>query len=182
MDEMRPRGAIVKGVVRAVDDSGVAQTLTVETHPDIVRTGIEVMSTHGLASHVSEGAEVLLLAIEGDEGHYVALPPALFPTRFGGLPPGGAALYDDAGNRLVFPADGSGLLTVAGLLRLMGQTMRFEAPGGARFEHPVTFGAEVTFEGPVTFQGGVHMQGTATIDGDLHVGGAITGASVNGRP
>lgn len=163
-DVPRFRAGSVLGIVQSVDDSGEAQTLTVQTHDGVVRQGIEVMSIHGLASTPLPGAIVLLHAIEGDQTHYVAAPASLFGYRFGAVPGGGVALADAAGNRLAFPADGTGTLTVAALLTLMAQTMAVNVQGAATFTC-----------GLVEFAGDVVFKGNVTIDGNLTVLGTING-------
>lgn len=155
------RGAVVLGEVQSIDDAGEAQTITVQTHAGVVRSGVEVASIHGLAT--------------GDQGHLVALPLMGFGTRFGGVPAGGVALYDDAGNHLAFTADGNATLAAAGLLRLVVQTLSIEAQGGTTVHGPVTF------TDPVTFAQGATFQADVTVQGNLRVSGAITGATVNGR-
>lgn len=174
--EAAVRGAAVLGEVLAIDDGGEAQTITVRTHQDVVRSGVEVLSIHGLASNPGDGATCLLLAVGGDQGHLVALPLMGFSTRFGALPAGGVALYDDAGNHIAFTADGRVTVAAAALLRLFVQTLSIEAQGGTTVHGPVTF------TDPVTFAADVRFQGNVTIQGSLAVAGAITGASFNGRP
>ena len=168
-DLSRNRGAVVRGVVLSVDDSGPVQVITVQTHQGVVRSGVEVASIHGLASNPGVGAEALLLAIEGDQGAYVALPLSLFGVRLGNTPTGGQGLYDSAGNRIVLPGNGTGNVMTAGLFSMLVQSLVVSAPGGVTFQWPVTF------QGPVTFEKDVTMQG------NLHVAGAITGATINGR-
>ncbi len=169
------RGAAVLGEVLGIDDTGEAQTVTVRTHEDVVRTGVEVASIHGLASNPGNGSTCILLAIGGDQGHLVALPLMGIGTRFGKLRPGAAALYDDAGNHLVFTADGNATLAAAALLRLVVQSLSIEAQAGTTVHGPVTF------TDPVTFAAGVTFGADVTIAGALHVTGPVTGASFNGH-
>lgn len=167
---MQLRGAVVQGVVLAVDDGGDEQTVTVRTHEGVERSGIPVAQPHGHYSNGGAGGLVLLLAIEGDQGNLIALPIGLPEARFGNLPPGGAATSDDAGNRIVFPGNGTGDLVVAKLLRLWAESMLLQAAGG------------LTVRGPVTFEEDVVISGDVRINGNLHVGGSITtGGTVNGR-
>lgn len=170
------RGSIVRGQVIEIDDTGEVQTVTVQTHDGVVRSGVEVASVHGMSSHAGEGAWCLLLAVGDDQAHLVALPLMGTGTRFGNLPKGGAVLYDDAGNYLLLSADGNGTLVVASLMRMVMQTLSIEAQAGSTIHGPVTFTDAVTFQAGVTFQGDV------TIGGALHVAGAVTGATFNGRP
>lgn len=173
--ETAARGSIVLGEVLSIDDTGEAQTVTVRTHQDVVRAGVEVASIHGLATNPGNDATCILLAIGGDQGHLIALPLMGFATRFGKLPAGGAALHDDAGNHLVLTGDGNATLAAAALLRLVVQTLSIEAQGGSTVHGPVTF------TDPVTFAAGVTFGADVTIAGALHVAGPVTGASFNGH-
>lgn len=167
-DAMKARGAAVLGVVLSVDDDGAAQTLTVQTHDGVIRSGVEVMSLHGLATNPGQDATALLIAVEGDQGHYVAIPCSLFGTRFGRMPAGGAALYDHGGNRLVFPGDGTGQLLTAGLMRMLVQSLLVQTQAGATFRGPVVFEDAVEFKSDVTMRGNLHVGGNITL------GGAVT--------
>lgn len=171
----RMNGQAVRGLVLAVDDTGEAQTITVQTHDDVVRSDVEVLSIHGLATNPGTGATAMLFAVGGDQGHLVSLPLQDFGARFGGLPPGGVTLHDDAGNRLTFPADGTGQLFTAALMRMMVQELLVQAQAGTTFRGPVTFEDAVTFKAAATFQQDV------SIAGALHVAGPVTGASFNGK-
>lgn len=176
------RGGTVMGEVLAIDDTGEAQTITVRTHENVERSGVEVASIHGLATNPGDGSSCVLLAIGGDQAHLIALPLMGIGTRFGGVPKGGVVLYDDAGNHLALTADGNGTLALAALFRVVAQTVSIEAQAGSTLHGPVTFTDAVTFQQPVVFQQGVSFGAGANITGDLHVSGAITGATVNGRP
>ncbi len=169
------RGTVVFGEVRSIDDTGEAQTISVQTHDGVLRSGVEVASIHGFGTNPGDGAACILLAIGDDQAHLVALPLMGMGTRFGSLPKGGVVLYDDAGNHLKFTADGNATLAAAALLRLVVQTLSIEAQAGTTVHGPVTFTDAVTFQAGVTFQADV------TIGGALHVGGAVTGASFNGH-
>ena len=102
------RSTIVRGVVRAVNDSGQVQTVDVETADGFVRAGIEVMQVFGHAgSPPSAGIGCILLAIGGDPGNYVALPLASPAVRFGGQPAGDSTLYAADGSRVAVHSNGT---------------------------------------------------------------------------
>lgn len=103
---MALRGLLARALVRGSSDGGQAQTVDVTTHEGVHRTGVPVMQPFGLASRPPAGGLTVVLAIGGDQGDMVALPVAAPGRRFGSLPPGGAALYDAAGNCVVLGADG----------------------------------------------------------------------------
>jgi phage gp45-like len=102
------RSAVALGVVRAVNDAGQAQTVTVQTHDGVVRADIEVMQPFGFASAPpAAGALCLLFAVGGDVGHLVALPIGVPGARFGGQAAGETTIYGASGARVAIRADGS---------------------------------------------------------------------------
>lgn len=103
------RGQVVRAVVHGSDDSAGNQALVVETHEGVVRTSVEVLQPYGLASRPSPGGMTVLLAIGGDQGDMVALPPT-GGARLG-VEDGEAALYTDEGTRVHLR--GGGLVEVA---------------------------------------------------------------------
>ena len=120
-DAMRLRGAVVRGAIQAVEDDGQAQTVSAETHEGALRTGVEVLQTFGLASRppAGPGAVALLLAVGGDQGDLVALPPTCPSVRFGRLEPGEAVIYDADGNRVHLRAGGIVEVHAATRIRLV---------------------------------------------------------------
>jgi phage gp45-like len=95
------RGGIVRGYVLAVDDTGPVQTIDVETHEGVERAGVEVLQPYGEAGVPPEGGMVLLIAVGGDQGDFVALPVGHPGARLGGLPPGAKGIYDAQNNRVL---------------------------------------------------------------------------------
>lgn len=103
---MALRGASVRAAIAASADEGETQTLDVEAHEGMARAAVEVLQPYGLATRAPEGAVTLLIAVGGDQGDMVALPPSCPGTRFGRLGAGEVALYDQAGNRVYLRAGG----------------------------------------------------------------------------
>jgi phage baseplate assembly protein V len=120
-DAMRLRGAVVRGAIVTVDDQAQAQTVSAETHEGALRTGVEVMQTFGVASRppAGPGGVVLLLAVGGDQGDLVALPPSCTSVRFGRLEPGETVIYDADGNRVHLRAGGIVEVHAATRIRLV---------------------------------------------------------------
>lgn len=125
------RGLVLRGVVHQVDDAGGLQTLDVETHAHVVRSGVEVLHPYGLGSAPPPGALTVVLAIGGDQGDLVALPAASPAGRMGGLQPGEVALYDDGGNRVHLAAGGTIRIVAATALHVVvgGTELRVAADG-----------------------------------------------------
>ena len=102
------RSAIALGVVRAVNDTGQAQTVTVQTHDGVIRGDIEVLQPFGFASAPpAAGALCLLFAVGGDVGHLVALPIGVPGARLGGQAPGESTMYGADGSRVAVRQGGT---------------------------------------------------------------------------
>ena len=142
------RSIIVQGVVLSVRDTGQAQTIDVQTHDGVIRSGIEVMQISGFASKpAAAGALVTLLAVGADPGHLVALPISHPGSRFGNLADGEAVLYGADGARVAIRA--GGVIEI-----LAGSQVIIRAPNVV-----VTATAGVTITGDVTIAGNLSVTG-----------------------
>lgn len=109
------RGASMRGLVQAVNDTGGVQTVDVITHDGMVRAGIEVFQAYGFATCApAVGSVVQLAAIGADPGDLIALPPICPAARYGGLAPNEVVVYDAGGQRLA--------LREGGVVQLLGAT------------------------------------------------------------
>lgn len=99
---MAVRGLFVRAVVRAIDDAGAEQMLSVESHFGRVRSRVPVHQAFGFASHAPlDGAVTPVVAVGGDHADLMALPPANpSKARFGKLGEGDSVLYDACGQRV----------------------------------------------------------------------------------
>jgi phage gp45-like len=113
-----PQPSILRGVVLAVNDSGGIQTVDVETHPDVVRTGVPVFSAYGFSAVPPAGSVTLLLAVDGDPGNLVALPATLPGARQGDAAAGEVAFADGQGNRVVIRQGGIAEVVAATKIKL----------------------------------------------------------------
>jgi phage baseplate assembly protein V len=147
------RGIAVQGVVLAVHDAGQVQTIDVQTHDGVIRTGIEVMQTFGFASKPpAAGALVQLLAIGADPGHMVALPIASPAARFGNLADGESVIYGADGARVA--------IRNGGVIEILA-------------------GAEVIIKVPnvtITAPAGTTVNGNLAVTGNLVVGAGASGS------
>ena len=163
------RSMAVEGVVVAIDDTGQAQTVDVQTHDGIVRTGIEVKQISGFASRAPmAGATVLLIAVGGDVGHYVAMPLFNPSVRFGNLAEGdGGVLYAPDGSRVAVMA--GGVVQIVGMtaVHVLAEGVQITAPEG------------VAITGPVTITGALTVSGAAAFGADMTVAGTINAGHVN---
>ncbi len=140
------RGASMRGLVQAVHDTGEVQTVDVITHDGMLRSAIEVFQFYGFATCApAVGSVVQLVAIGGDPGDLVALPPICPAARFGGLLPDEVVIYDAGGQRVA--------LRQGGVVQIMAQaTLQITAPA-------------------VVITGNVTLDGTLTATGDVIAGG-----------
>lgn len=126
------RGAVMRGLVLAVDDTGEMQMVDVQTHDGAIRARIEVYQPFGFASGpVAIGSAVLLLAIGGDPGDLVALPAITPSARLGNCAPGQTVLYALGGSQVS--------LTPSGAVIIAGATKIFlQAPQGVEVDGDLT--------------------------------------------
>ena len=160
---MALRGTIARGTVTRVDDAGAVQRVDVETADGVLRTGVEVASIYGLASHAVDGAMVLLFAVGGDQGDLVALPAATPGSRLAGLAAGEIGLSDHAGNLVVIRAGGIVEIRAATKLRVVAP--RIEIVGDVQIT------GDLAVSGDVSDLNGAMQEMRDTYNGHRHAGG-----------
>jgi phage baseplate assembly protein V len=171
------RGAIGRGIVQATYDSGQAQTVDVEMYDGMIRTGIEVHQTFGLASRAPlDGAVVMLFAVEGDPGHLVALPLANFSVRFGNLADGETVLYGSDGSRVAIRNGGTIQVLAASAIDIAAPNVSILATSGGTvmIAQNAAIAGTLSVAGMLT-AGSLAVTGAAMVSGDLTVGGTIHG-------
>lgn len=169
------RGQAVRGVVSAIRDEGMVQSVDVETHEGVVRSRVEVLQQYGVTSHAPAGGVVVLLALGGDEGDQAALPVACPTSRMGGLAAGEVALHDAAGNRVHIKAGGViEIRGAASVLVVVGGTELEVTPGGVRIKGNVQVDGSITTTGDIT-------AGTVSLKNHRH-NGVQTGSGQTGTP
>lgn len=168
----RLRSMTRRVTLKNVRDDGETQRASVEVAEGIWRDDVEILQPAGFAgAPVEDGAVAVAVAIGGDEGDLVVLPPSNPSKRMGQMPQGAAGIYSSAGDKLVINPDGTAVLHVAGALRVEAQTILLKAGGVT-----VTIGA-----GGVAIEGGTVTHNGKNI-GDTHVhtnvepGGGLSGA------
>lgn len=159
------RSQILRGVVKALDDSGPEQTLALKTHAGQERTAIPVHYPFGFGAHTPlDGAVTHVLQNGSDPSDLVALPPSNPGTaRMGGLQEGETVLYDSAGQRVLLTA---------------GQSIDIDATHALVVKIAGTPIMMVT-EAGVQINGTLTVTGETTIQSDVHATGDITAGSVS---
>jgi phage baseplate assembly protein V len=94
------RGLISRGVVRATNDRGGAQSVDATLARHVDRSDIEVIQPFGFASNPGPGGQAIFLAIGGDQGDLMALPVANRSQRLGNVKHGESAIYAADGSRV----------------------------------------------------------------------------------
>lgn len=170
---MQLRGQAVRGLIVAVGDGSAAQTVDVETHDGVVRGGIEVMQQFGIASMAPDGALTVVIAMGGDQGDMVALPPSCPGLRFGNLQPGEAVLYDADGNRVHLRAGGVIEVQAATKVKVSAPEVEIIAP-------IITITGDVTLNGTLTATGEI-KSGSIPLTSHKHTG-VQAGGATSGAP
>jgi len=101
------RGLIARGVVTKSSDAGESQTVDAKVYAGHDRAGVEVLQPFGVASRAPANGVVILLAVGGDQGDYVALPTGSPGNRMAGLEEGEVAIYCENGSRVHVKKDGT---------------------------------------------------------------------------
>jgi phage baseplate assembly protein V len=156
-DAFDARAMLRKGVVLSIDDTGEAQTATVQTSTGAIHSDIEIIQLFGSANLPPvDGAIAYLFSIGGDPANMVALL-ANPSTRFGAL---------TAGEQVIYGADGSRVaIRQGGTIEILGGSqVTIDAPA-----------ANITATGNVTIAAGgtITLGAVSYVSGDLHVTGNI---------
>ena len=144
------RALAANGVLTGADDTGAAQTVTLQTHDGAIRAEVEVAQPWGFSSMApADGAVTVLLEIGGDPGNPIALPAANPYRRFGGLGAGETVMYGDDGSRVHIRAGGVIEIWGGASVTVNTQACAINAPNGC------------------TITGNVKVTGSLTTTGDL---------------
>ena len=164
------RAGIQLGTVQSINDSGQAQTATVQTTAGGVYADVEVIQSYGAAGvPPADGCLALLLAIGGDPANLRAI--LFHPSfRFGGQASGEFTLYGPGGARIAFRAGGGVEVKSATQVTITAPNVSIDATGTLS----VTAAAMLIIGGGGTalqIQGDLEVQGVITTTGSIHAGG-----------
>lgn len=158
---------IRKGVVIAIDDTGPAQMVTVQTSAGAVHTA-EVIQPFGHATVPPiNGCEAVVFGVGGDPANMVALliNPA---RRFGNMAIGESVLYGRGGSRVAIRNGGT--IEVLGFAAVTTDAPLVSVTAATS----VTITAPaIALDGAVTVTGSVSVTGAITTTGTIHAGGGI---------
>lgn len=100
------RQMATKGSIDSVDDSGAMQEVKVITGDGEVLDQLERIQPFGLTSVPERDDEVIVLILNGDPAHAIAIQVGASSRRPTGLAEGEVAVWRDSSNKVVFKANG----------------------------------------------------------------------------
>ena len=127
---------IVRGRLTGSAGRKKMRTIQAETMAGDLRDDVEHFEPYGFTSEPKTGAEPLIVALDGDREHSIAICVADRRYRLTGLTSGEVALYDDQGQEVVLAREGiriqtaavfSGSVTVEG--DIVGKAQIYDARG-----------------------------------------------------
>lgn len=101
------RQMVMQAIVDTVDDTGAVQLLSVTVGSEESLADIQRIQPHGLATYPSEGAEALVVLVNGNRDLPVAVCVGSAAVRPTGLQPGEVVVYKDTTNYIKFDKDGN---------------------------------------------------------------------------
>lgn len=110
---VRIANMVARAVVRLADDSGGIQSLQLDILDGETRDGIERIQQYGLTSRPLDGAEAVVLFVDGSREHGLIVSVDDRRYRVASLEPGEVCLYNDQGAKATLKADGSIEVTAA---------------------------------------------------------------------
>lgn len=112
-----------KGAIDSVDDSGAQQSVSVVTGDGELLDKMERIQPIGLTSVPLTDDEVIVLILNGDRDHAIAIAVGGSSRRPTGLAAGEVAVWRDNSNKIVFRANGDIEVTAGGEIKL-GTTVK----------------------------------------------------------
>ncbi len=102
MLQRRVQAMIQRGTVSSVDDAMKMQLLGLDMHAGFAPTKVEHWHPYGMTHVPHAGAEVISLALGGNQDHQVIIATADRRYRLVGLAGGEVAFHDDQGQKVHF--------------------------------------------------------------------------------
>ncbi len=125
---------IVRGRLTGSAGRKKMRTIQAETMAGDLRDDVEHFEPYGFTSEPKTGAEPLIVALDGDREHSIAICVADRRYRLTGLTSGEVALYDDQGQKVILAREGIKIHT--------DKTLAVEAPAAV-------FSGTVTVKGDI---------------------------------
>lgn len=133
---------IVRGRLTGADGSRKMRTIQAETMAGDLRDDVEHFEPYGFTSEPKVGAEPIVLSLDGDREHSIAICVADRRYRLTGLKSGEVAVYDDLGQKVH--------LTRSGIEIETAKTLSITAAAGVKVTAPTAeFSGKVTVAGDI---------------------------------
>lgn len=143
---------VTRGIATMVNAETHRQSLQVKSIGGELLDPVEHFESYGFTSHPHRGSESLLLSLQGNRSHTVAICVADRRYRLTGLAEGEVALHDDQGN----------------VIHLMRDQIKIEAVQHLEVSAPTCrITATTTHEGDLTINGALTVNGNINIVGDI---------------
>jgi len=159
----RLRLLVARAVVRAVNDAGGLQRMTVDALPGEALRDVPRFQGYGITSHPLQGSEAVLVAVGGARAHLAAVAVDDRRYRPRDLEPGELVLYTDEGVAIELRRNR--------VVRVTGASIEVEADGGA-----LTLRGESVHVEATAGNLALEASGTVDVDGasvDIDATGAV---------
>ncbi|MGZ8370040.1 MAG: phage baseplate assembly protein V [Caulobacteraceae bacterium] len=162
------RSMVGRAVIRVPDDSGEVRLLQADLLADETIDAVEHMQSYGFSSMAKAGSDGVFLSVAGRRAGGVVICVVDRESRFTGLQPGEAVLYDDQGQVVHLKRDGIWVESTKPVT-VKGQDVTVEATGTLTLKAPhiILDSADVKF-------GGAGANKAVARVGDTVAGGLIT--------
>jgi phage baseplate assembly protein V len=163
----------VRAVVKTIDDAKKMQLLQVEALDGETRDNVEHFHPYGLSSSPKDGAEAILLRLNGTPDNGVVVCVSDRRHRIKNLESGEVVVYDATGSKVLLKANGDIEVTPSsGKAKLTGDlhvTGKLDVDGKGTFSDDVDCSGTVTGSSDVV-GGGIHLKththkGSSTVCG-----------------
>ena len=156
MLQRRVQAMIQRGTVSSVDDAMKMQLLGLDMHAGFAPTNVEHWHPYGTTHVPQAGAEVIALALGGNQDHLVVIATADRRYRLKGLAAGEVAFHDDQEQKVHFQR--------GGLLVESSKPVTIKSSGTVTIEAPT-----VVINGNIQHTGNMATSGVHTDSNGVHV-------------
>jgi phage gp45-like len=148
---LRIANLVARGVVRLVDDGKKLQLLQVDVLTEETRDEVERVQNYGFTSVPLDGAEAVVLFVNGRREHGLVVAVEDRRHRLTELEPGEVAVYSESGSKVLLKVNGdveitpaSGVVKVIGDVTADGISLKSHTHGIGTIATTATIGATPT--------------------------------------
>lgn len=172
---------VARAVVKQIDDGKKMQLLQLQILNGELKDGVERPQNYGFTSVPEDGAEAVVVCVNGKRDHTVAIVVEDRRYRVKGLQPGEVAMFDKNGSKVVMKANGDIEITPKSgqKLKIMADveiTGALDVSGAGTIGDGLDVTGDVDSSGTVTGSTDVVGGGKSLKDHQHSVAGAVTAA------